>query len=250
MVKLSKVNYLKKYLFNPLVEMGVAYGSCLVSTLKRKKLNIPKTINFSLGNRENNTEIKNVLKNYKVKYKKYDDIEKKVSRLIKKGKIIGWFQNGSEFGPRALGNRSILCKPFPEKMRDHLNKRVKFREEFRPFAPSVLKEYLYDYFEIGQESHHMLIACKANPIIKDKISATVHVDNTCRVQSVDRRVNARFWRLINEFYKISNVPVLLNTSFNIKGMPIVNTSKDAINCFLKYKIDYLVLNNFLVEKIL
>ena len=77
----------------------------------------------------------------------------------------------------------------------------------------------------------MLIACKSKPIIKDKISATVHVDNTCRVQSVDRRVNARFWRLINEFYKISNVPVLLNTSFNIKGMPIVNTSKDAINCF-------------------
>jgi carbamoyltransferase len=133
-------------------------------------------------------------------------------------------------------------------MRDHINKKVKFREEFRPFAPAILKEHLYKYFKINQESHHMLIACEVIENKKKEIDATVHVDNSCRVQSVDKKINVKFWKLINEFYKISNVPVLLNTSFNIKGLPIVNTSEDAIRCFKKYKIDYLVLNDMLLSK--
>ena len=133
-------------------------------------------------------------------------------------------------------------------MRDYINKKVKFREEFRPFAPAILKEYQSSYFDLKQDSHHMLIACKARQNKKKEISATVHVDDTCRVQTVDKKVNIKFWKLINEFYKKSNTPVLLNTSFNIKGLPIVNSSLDAINCFKKYKIDYLVLHDFLISK--
>ena len=167
---------------------------------------------------------------------------------MEKGKIIGWFQNRAEFGPRALGNRSILCKPYPSSMRDYLNKKVKFREEFRPFAPAILEEQLNEYFDINQKSEHMLIACRVKKNKKKIIPATVHIDNSCRVQSVNKQLNFQFWSLLNEFNNITGIPVLLNTSFNIKGMPIVNTSEDAIECFLKYKIDYLVIDNFLVRK--
>ena len=229
-------------------DSGISYGSCLVSTLKRKSVKILKNLNFNLGHKENTNEIIKNLKKSKLRFKKYKNIYKKVSDLIYDGKIIGWFQDGSEFGPRALGNRSILCKPYPSKMRDYINKKVKFREEFRPFAPAVLKEHQSSYFDLNQDSHHMLIACKAKHKKKKEIGATVHVDNTCRVQTVDKKVNIKFWKLINEFYKKTNTPVLLNTSFNIKGLPIVNNSLDAINCFKKYKIDFLVLHNFLISK--
>lgn len=229
-------------------DAGISYGSCLVSTFKRKSFKIKKNLNFNLGHKENSNQIIKNLKISKLKYKKCKNIYKKVSDLIYNGNIIGWFQDGSEFGPRALGNRSILCKPYPSSMRDYINKKVKFREEFRPFAPAILKEYQSSYFDLKQDSHHMLIACKARQNKKKEISATVHVDDTCRVQTVDKKVNIKFWKLINEFYKKSNTPVLLNTSFNIKGLPIVNSSLDAINCFKKYKIDYLVLHDFLISK--
>ena len=229
-------------------DAGISYGSCLVSTLKRKTVKIKKNLNFNLGHKENSRQILKNLKNSKLKYKKCKNIYKEVSNLIFKGNIIGWFQGGSEFGPRALGNRSILCKPYPSKMRDYINKKVKFREEFRPFAPAILKEFQSSYFDLKQDSHHMLIATKVKKNKKKNISATVHVDDTCRVQTVDKKVNIKFWRLLNEFYKKSQIPVLLNTSFNIKGLPIVNSSLDAINCFKKYKIDYLILNDFLISK--
>ena len=247
--RIEKENIFNQIFIQPASgDSGIAYGSCLVSTNKRKSLKIKKNFNFSLGHKETSTEIKKNINKHKLKFKTHKNIYKKVAKLILEGKIIGWFQDGSEFGPRALGNRSILCKPYPSSMRDHINKKVKFREEFRPFAPAILKEHLYKYFKINQESHHMLIACEVIENKKKEIDATVHVDNSCRVQSVDKKINVKFWKLINEFYKISNVPVLLNTSFNIKGLPIVNTSEDAIRCFKKYKIDYLVLNDMLLSK--
>ena len=133
-------------------------------------------------------------------------------------------------------------------MKDYLNKRVKFREEFRPFAPAILSEYTQEYFEIEQESPHMLIAVNVK---KDKISeipAVVHVDNTARVQTVSKNNNQKFRTLIEEFFKITDVPVLLNTSFNVKGQPIVNDPRDAIDCFLSTNIDVLAIGSFLLSK--
>lgn len=230
-------------------DSGVAIGAAILSNNKNNRNVFKPTRNFYLGSFEKMKKIKNNLIRFKLKYEYLDKkIFYETAKLLNKGKIIGWFQNQAEFGPRALGNRSILCKPYPSSMRDYLNKKVKFREKFRPFAPAILEEQLAEYFDINQKSEHMLIACNVKKEKKNKIPATVHVDNSCRVQSVSKQLNFQFWSLLNEFNKISGVPVLLNTSFNIKGMPIVNSSEDAINCFLKYKIDYLVIDKFLIKK--
>ena len=249
--KIRESNIFKEIFIQPASgDAGVAYGACLLSTKKKiKNLKPLKNHNFYVGFRDNKNEIKKNLKIKNLKFKDYKEkIYEKTAEYLEKGKIIGWYQGASEFGPRALGNRSILCKPYPEEMKDHLNINVKFREEFRPFAPSVLQENTEEYFEIKQKSPHMLMACKVKKSKKDIIPAVVHVDDTCRVQSVDKKVNLQFWNLINQFKKKTSIPVLLNTSFNIKGQPIVNTSEDAINCFLKYKIDILVLGSILIKK--
>ena len=167
---------------------------------------------------------------------------------MEKGKIVAWFQGGAEFGPRALGNRSIICKPFPESMRDHLNKRVKFREEFRPFAPSVLDKYQKDFFELNQDSPHMLIASKVKKNKKNLIPAVVHIDDTCRVQTVKKNINERFYDLIESFNKLTKIPVLLNTSFNVKGQPIVNTPSEALETFKSTNIDVLAIGDFVLIK--
>ena len=133
-------------------------------------------------------------------------------------------------------------------MRDHLNNKVKFRENFRPFAPAVLSEYQKDFFEINQNSFHMLIASKVKENKKDDISAVVHVDGSARVQTVNHNSNRKFYELLKEFYNLTNIPVLLNTSFNIKGQPIVNDPRDAIETFKKTKIDILSIGNFLLKK--
>lgn len=231
-------------------DAGVAYGACLVSTKKYyKNLKLKKNWNFYSGSKLNKGQLIKELKNKKLIVKKYGNkIFDEVSKLLFEGKIIGWFQGQSEFGPRALGNRSILCKPFPKEMRDYVNKQVKFREYFRPFAPAILENYTKKYFNINQASPHMLIATQVKKNKIKKIEATVHVDNSARVQTVNKKTNLNFWKLLKSFHKISNIPVLLNTSFNIKGQPIVNSSSDAIKCFLKYNIDYLVIDEILVSK--
>ena len=249
--KIEKSKLFKEIFIQPASgDAGVSYGACLYSHAKHfKNFKFKKHHDFNLGSRSNKKEILSALKNKKMNFTDYKEkIYAKTAELISEGKIIGWYQGATEFGPRALGNRSILCKPFPEKMRDHINKNVKFREYFRPFAPSVLEEDLHDYFTINQSSPHMLIACSVKKDKKASIPATVHVDNTCRAQSVSKNLNPKFWNLINEFKKITGIPVLLNTSFNIKGQPIVNNPKDAIDCFKKYKIDYLVTDSILVKK--
>ena len=133
-------------------------------------------------------------------------------------------------------------------MKDHLNKNVKFRESFRPFAPAVLDYKAKEYFHINQESEHMLIAVKVKKNKKKLIPAVVHVDNSSRAQTVSKKSNRKFYDLINNFYKISKIPIVVNTSFNIKGQPIVNDPHDAIICFLKYNIDYLAIGDYIVEK--
>ena len=231
-------------------DAGVAYGTCLLSTLKfNKNLKLKKNWNFYSGTKISKSLLNKELKNKELIFKKYKGkIFDKVSKLLLEGKIIGWFQGRSEFGPRALGNRSILSKPFPKEMKDYVNKHVKFREYFRPFAPAILDNYTKKYFKINQASPHMLIATKVKKNMRKKIAATVHIDNSARVQTVSKKTNLNFWKLLKSFQKISNVPVLLNTSFNIKGQPIVNSSSDAIKCFLKYNIDYLVVEDILISK--
>jgi carbamoyltransferase len=168
----------------------------------------------------------------------------KSARYIVDGKIIAWFQDASEIGPRALGNRSILADPRNANMKDILNSRVKFREGFRPFAPSVLNEHAEKWFGL-KDSPFMLRVCE---VMQSCIPAVTHVDNTARIQTVTEDDNPNFYRLISCFYEYTGVPLLINTSFNIKGESIVETPEDAINCLLNTEIDYLVFNNLIVKK--
>lgn len=186
------------------------------------------------------------VKSCNFKYKKSDNIYYDVAQILSNGKIIGWFQGKSEIGPRALGNRSILCSPFPNDMKDTLNLKIKHREPFRPFAPAVLEEKVSEYFKINGKSPYMLKVPVCTEKAKNQIPATLHVDYTGRVQTVNRDINEKFYDLINEFYKVTNIPVLLNTSFNDNGEPIVETPKDALVMFCKSNLDYLILGDYIV----
>ena len=177
-----------------------------------------------------------------------EDICAAAAKVLADGKVLGWFQGRSEIGPRALGNRSIIADPRTPEMKDTLNKRVKFRQAFRPFAPIVLFERAHEIFEGDEDSPYMLLAKRVRPEWKDKIPAIVHVDGTARVQTVRQETNDRLYRLLKEFDAITGVPVLLNTSFNVKGEPIVETPGDALDCFLSTGIDYLALHDRLVAK--
>ncbi len=181
---------------------------------------------------------------------KYVNIAKAAASQIAKGKVVGWFQGRMEFGPRALGNRSILADPRDSGMKDKINEKVKRRESFRPFAPAVLEEDANEYFDMTglEDSPFMLFTV---PVKKDKyniIPAVTHVDGTARVQTVSLKTNPRFWNLINEFKDITGLPVLLNTSFNIKNEPIVCSPKDALSCFLSTNIDCVAIGDYLVKK--
>ena len=212
-----------------------------------------KRITFSspyLGFSYTDKEIELALKKHpEMSYKKfndYNDLNKKLAKDLVNGKIIARFDGRSEFGPRALGNRSILMDPRKRKNKDILNKRVKFRESFRPFAPSVLYEYASEYFDIGKESPYMLLVGKVKK--PSLIPAVTHIDQSARIQTVRKEDNYNYYDLINEFYKLTNVPVLLNTSFNINGEPIVETPDDALNSFKSTNIDELGIGLYLVEK--
>jgi len=170
------------------------------------------------------------------------------ARLLAEGHVFAWFQGRSEFGPRALGNRSILADPRKAEMKDKLNKRVKHRQAFRPFAPVVLAERASEIFEGDEESPFMLLVKRVRPEWRDKIPAIVHVDGTARVQTVRQDQNERLYALLKEFDAITGVPVLLNTSLNVKGEPIVETPADALACFLGTGIDYLALHDMLIAK--
>lgn len=178
-----------------------------------------------------------------------DALYDEMAREIADGKITSWWQGRSEYGPRALGNRSILADPRRKDMKDILNSRVKFREGFRPFTPSVLKERASYYFTLDIDSPFMLLAPNVRPGKADIIPAITHVDNTARVQTVTEDVNERYYHLIKAFEKITGVPVLLNTSFNVAGEPIVETPEDAIRCFLSTDIDILGIDCFIISKL-
>ena len=228
---------------------GTAIGACYLSTKNmRSDLSTKRFDNYYIGSEFSNEIIENSLRKKNVIYSKPKNLEKFVAQKLNDQKIIGWFQGGAEFGPRALGNRSILTAPFPKEMKDILNSRVKFREEFRPFAPAILSEMANEFFEITQPSPHMLIAVTVKSDKISEIPAVVHVDNSARVQTVDNLNNPKFRQLLEAFHDETGCPVLLNTSFNVKGQPIVNSPNDAIDCFLSTNIDVLAIGDFIIEK--
>lgn len=199
-----------------------------------------------------NEEIRATLDRYQVPHARcVGNVEQVTSQLIAQGKLVGWFQGRMEFGQRALGNRSILADPRPNDMKDRINKAVKYRESFRPFAPSVLAEHVHEYFEVpsGEQIPFME---KVYPVRVDKrslIPAVVHVDGTGRLQTVEREASPRFYSLIEAFYTRTGIPLVLNTSFNLSGEPIVCTPKDAIRTFFSSGLDVLIMGNYLVDKV-
>jgi carbamoyltransferase len=180
--------------------------------------------------------------------RKMEDVAKETSRILARNSVIGWFQGRSEFGPRALGNRSILADPRDPKMADRVNAQVKHRQAFRPFAPVVLAEKATEYFEGEAESPFMLLVKRVRPDARSKVPAITHVDGTARVQTVRREHNPRLHALLEAFEARTGVAVLLNTSFNIRGEPIVEDPTDAMECFLYTKLDALVIHDWLITK--
>ncbi len=176
-----------------------------------------------------------------------DSLVTRTAQEIASGKIIGWYQGRMEFGPRALGNRSILADPRRKEMKDTLNSRIKYREPFRPFCPSILAESVGDYFETDYSSPFMVMAYKIKASQRDRVAAVTHNDGTGRLQTVEKDVNPLYWKLIKRFSDFSGVPVLLNTSFN-ENEPIVDTPAQALDCFLRTQMDVLVMGPYLLLK--
>ena len=245
---LANLPEIKKLYIQPASsDNGVALGAAMLSA-KNEKGSFSKMDHCYYGNSYSNKEIIKYLKESKLKFKKVRNIEKIIAEKLSKGKIIGWFQGRSEVGARALGNRSILANPLMKNMKRKLNDEVKHRESWRPFCPSI-NDYRYkDYFGNVQESDFMILAFKIKKKYKKILPSAVHVDGTARPQVVRKKTNKRFYKLIQEFEKITGQAVLINTSFNVQGEPIVNKPSDAIRCFSGTGIDYLALGDFLISK--
>jgi len=247
----QKTPFKNVYVFGASGDSGGAVGAALFvyyQISKNAKTNfsnkeLVKTL--YLGSEYSNEKIEPILKDYKLNYKRYknqDELINKTAQLLFQGKIIGWFQGKCEFGPRALGNRSILCRPNPRSMKTKVNL-IKKREQFRPFAGSILQEKVDEYFEVPEKNHWSPFMTFCFLVKNDKrkeLAAIVHADGTCRIQTVNKE-NGLYYKLIKRFYEITGIPCLLNTSFNLKGEPIVENPKQAIEDFLKTKMDYLVL---------
>ena len=203
-----------------------------------------------LGSSYSNKIIQRQLENKKINYEKYNKnmLSKIIAKEIANNKIIALFTGRSELGPRALCHRSILCNPTNKNMKKKLNNSVKFREMFRPYAPVVIKEKQFEIFELKQDSPYMLLATKVKKYYRKKLPAITHIDNTSRVQSIEKSKSSFIYKILIEFEKISGLPVLLNTSFNVAGQPIVETPLDAINTFLMTNIDILVMENYIIYK--
>ena len=226
-------------------DSGTAIGVCYEIQKQREHM-----INAYTGPEFSNEEVKQSLQNAGLQFETYtnDQLTKEAARDIAAGKVVGWFQGKMEFGPRALGNRSIVVDPRRAEMKDVLNDRIKKREPFRPFAPSILEEHVGDYFEQTHPAPTMLMVYQVRPERRTEIPAVTHVDGSGRLQTVSREVNERYYQLIADFAELTGVPVLLNTSFN-ENEPIVCTPDHAIDCFLKTRMDALYIGNHAVRRI-
>lgn len=258
-------------------DAGGALGSALAALhifFEKERLVSPQKNSMKgayLGPEYSNLDIERTAKKHKATYQKYNDFNalvEVVASQITQGKIIGWFQGRMEFGPRALGNRSILGDPTNVEMQQKINLKIKYRESFRPFAPSVLEENIEDYFELTQPSPYMLLVApvkksiratvpsnywelslkKRLSTLRSKVQAITHVDFSARIQSVSTETNQRYHQLISAFKKQTGYAVLINTSFNVRGEPIVCSTDDAYNCFMRTGMDTLVMGNYLFKK--
>ena len=251
--------------------LGAALAMWHIEMNKPRKINIDDDMQGSyLGPEYSQEKIEEQLDLVGAKYKilSDDDLINQTATDLSQDNIVGWFQGRMEFGPRALGARSILADPRSENMQKNLNLKIKFRESFRPFAPSVLKEDLSEWFEIDVESPYMLMVSNINKnkrlkmtedhnnligidrlnLKRSEIPAVTHVDFSARIQTVKKETNLKYYRLINKFKEITKCPLLVNTSFNVRGEPIVNTPLDAYNCFIGTNLDKLVIGNCYLDK--
>jgi carbamoyltransferase len=231
-------------------DAGTAIGAALYvwhQVLDRPRAFVMRHVSY--GPEYTDAEIRDALDVAGAKYHPLtqDELVSQTASQIADGKITGWFQGRMEFGPRALGNRSILADPRRRDMKDTLNARIKYREPFRPFCPSILAESVGEYFDISYPSPFMVMAYRIKPEMRDLIPAVTHNDGTGRLQTVEREVNPLYWNLIRRFGDVTGVPVLLNTSFN-ENEPIVNTPAQAIDCFLRTRMDVLAIGSFLLLK--
>ena len=228
-------------------DAGIAHGAA-VEVAARYGLRLRRLEHASYGPEYTTDQIQRILDRSKFRYHQSDDVVGFVARALADNKIVGWFQGPMEFGPRALGNRSILADPRQPDMRDRVNYYIKFREDFRPLAPSMLEEAAPDYIEHAHPCPFMTITF---PVRKDKhavVPAITHVDGTCRAQTVTATANPRYYSLIKRFGEITGVPVVLNTSLNVRGDPIAMKPEDAIATFYSTGLDYLAIGDFVVAK--
>ena len=241
------------YIFGAAGDSGGAIGSALFVQhyiLQNETRHVIS--NLYLGSDYNDKETEAVLKKFKVSYRKIEDQKELIevtARYLADNKIIGWFQGKMEFGPRALGARSILAKPNPYTMKEAVNK-IKIREQFRPFAGSILEDKVHEYVEVSEYNHVFPFMTSCFTVKEEKrsvLAAIVHKDNTCRIQTVNEE-NGLYYQLIKKFYGITGLPCILNTSFNLKDEPIVENPDQAVGDFLKTEMDYLIIGNFLVSK--
>ena len=244
------------YVFPAAGDSGTAVGAALYGyyVIGKNKFNAESVSrNVFFGKKYTTKNIRDALQKNRnvIEFKQTDEatLFHKTSELLKKGASVGWFQGRAEMGPRALGNRSILADPRLPEMKDIINQKVKFRENFRPFAPVVLSEHVSEYFDSDfLDNPYMLYIGEVKKEKRMEIAATTHVDGTARFQTVDKTNNPPLYKLIQEFYKATGVPVLLNTSFNTKGEPMVESPEHAIHTFLRCELDVLVMDNFIITK--
>ncbi len=273
--KITSSNFFKNIWVQPASgDAGGSVGAALaywhINLNNKRKYTDSDLMSYTyLGPSQSKKDISDYLKTNNIKYEEFteNELSKHIAKQILDNKIIGWHQGKMEFGPRSLGNRSILANPLNANMQKILNKKIKFREGFRPFAPSILEEYSSEWFENLPFSPYMLfitnvheskLISKTNDlqlkgfkkldIQRSQIPSVTHVNNSARVQTVNSKQNEKFYNLINEFYKLSNCPILINTSFNLNNEPITCTVQDSYKCFMSTDIDILVLDNFVIKK--
>ena len=255
-------------------DAGGALGAALITNYLNADLKftgLDESFNNYLGPDFSNHEIERILRKNKCKFRFFestDELIEVTAKYITEKKVVGWFNGRTEFGPRALGNRSILADATDPEMQSKLNLKIKFRESFRPFAPVVCEEDYDQYFEPGKKSSYMLFTNQLRSSLvntipenfdtfgleekrnfeKSKLPAITHIDFSARVQVVKKSMNPRFWKLIQAYKRFTGTGVLINTSFNIKDEPIVNKPEDAYFCFMNSGMDILVIENYLIEK--
>lgn len=249
---LGESDLFENYFFQPAAsDNGVCLGAALLAkvdaTGETPKLPVLEHLYF--GPSFTDEEIEKVLNNCKITYKKSDNIAADVAKHIADNQIVGWFQGRMEVGARALGGRSILANPLNPDARDHVNKHVKNRESWRPFCPSLKKESFKGYFDTPiDKSPFMIVACRIEEEFKNVLPSCVHIDGTVRSQTVSKDINPLYWAVMNEFEKITGQSIIVNTSFNVQGEPIVMRPEEAIRCFYGSGMDVLAMGSYLITK--